>query len=138
MNDKNLHFPIPNELILPYVNQAVTASIVSALGDSDKLISEVVALALSQKVDKNGIVSKYDSDNRFTFPEVIAKNKIREIAKEAIVDMAEAMRPKIKEAILKELRSKHALIAKTLVDGIITSLASDWHVTINMLGGSNR
>lgn len=134
MKDPNMNFPIPNEVLGPYIREAVSASIVGALGEGSKLIELAVHNALSQKVGRDGKVSQYPSENRYVFAEVIAKNKIQEVANEVINGMAEQMRPKIQEQIEKQLSTKHRLIAKTLVDGMISSLTSSWSVKIQMSG----
>jgi len=136
MSTENMQFPIPNSVLEPYIKQAVSGAIVGALGDGSKLIEAVVAQALSQKVSGDGKVSSYSSDNRYTFAEVIATNKIKEIAKEVINQMAESMRPKIQAQIEAQLKTKHKLIAQTLVDGMIKSLTSSWSVSIKMAGES--
>jgi len=131
-DDKNLQFPIPNAVLEPYIREAVSAAIISSLGDGTKIIEAAVQAALLTKVNNEGRVSSYSSDNKYVFAEVIARNRIQEIAKETINEMAEQMRPKIKEQIEKELKTKHGLIAKTLVDGMIASLTSSWSVRIEM------
>ncbi len=133
-DDKNLQFPISKELIEPFIKQAVSIAITSALGDGAKLVEHAVANAMDQKVNGEGNISRSSYDNKYVFAEVVAKKKIQDIARETIHEMAEQMRPKIKEAILKQLKSKHNLIAKTLVDGIVTSLTSRWSVNIEMKG----
>lgn len=129
---ENMQFPIPNSVLEPYIKQAVSSAIVGALGDGTKLIELAVQNALSTKVDSEGKVSQYSSYNNNMLVDVLAKNKIQQIAKDVINEMAEEMRPKIKEQIEKQLKTKHSLIARTLVDGMIESLTSKWSVSINM------
>ena len=132
MADENLKFPIPKEIIEPFIREATATAIVAALGDGTALIEKAVTAALSQKVDSKGEKNRYDSDNRYVFAEIMAMNKIQSIAKEVINEMGEQMRPKIREQIEKQLKTKHSLIAKTLVNGLIESLTSQWAVKIVM------
>ena len=124
MEDKNFQFPIPNSVLEPYIKQAVAVAITSALEDGTKLVEHAVSVALSETVNSSGKASNYSSDNRYILAEVLAKNKIQEIARETVNEMAEQMRPKIKEQIENQLRNKHSLIAQSLVDGLIGSLTS--------------
>jgi len=131
---ENMQFPIPNEILEPYIKQAVSTAIASALGDGTNLIEGAVSSALAIKVGSNGQVSKYSSDNRYLLVEVLARNKIAEVARETINEMAEQMRPAIKSAIQRQLKAKHQTIAKALVDGMIESLTSKWTTTIKFSG----
>lgn len=129
---ENLQFPIPNSVLEPYIKQAVSTAIVGALGDGTKLIEMAVSNALQQKVNSMGKVSNSSYDNNFIFAEVVAKNKIQEIAREVIHEMAEGMRPKIQDCITRQLQKKHKQIADVLVDGLIESLTSRWSVSLKL------
>lgn len=127
-----LAFPIPNAVLEPYIKQAVATAITGALGDGTKLVEMAVQSALMQKVNSKGVVSNSNYENTHILADIVAKNKIQDIAREVIHEMAEGMRPKIKEQIEAQLITKHTLIAQTLVDGLIESLTSRWSVSINM------
>ena len=128
----NMQFPIPNSVLEPYIKQAVSAAITASLGDGAKLVELAVQQALQTKVDSNGGVSRYISDNRYQLVEAVAANKIRDIARETINEMAEQMRPAIKDAVEKQIKNKQTAIAKCLVDGLIGSLVSKWSVSVNI------
>lgn len=133
MADENLQFPIPNSVLEPYIKQAVSTAITAALGDGTKLIEQAVHQALSTKVNSSGFVdSTYSSDNKYQLAEIIAGNKIREIAKETINQMAEEMRPRIREEIEKYLKKQHGVFAKALVNGLIKGLSCSWGVKVNI------
>ncbi|WP_126969026.1 hypothetical protein [Xanthomonas sp. BRIP62411] len=127
---ENMQFPIPNSVLEPYIKQAVSTAITAALGDGAKLVQMAVQQALSQKVNSEGKVDSYNSYNTHQLVEVIARNKIQEITRDVVGEMAEGMRPKIKEAIEKQLKTKHTAIAQVLVDSLIGSLASKWNVSV--------
>jgi leucyl aminopeptidase len=131
MSNENMQFPIPNSVLEPYIREAVAVSITAALGDGGKMIEEAVAQALAVRVDASGKISNYDSYNKYPIAEVLARRKIVEVARDVINEMAEQMRPKIKEQIERQLKTKHSVIAKALVDGMIDSLSSQWAVKIN-------
>jgi hypothetical protein len=131
MADENLQFPIPNSVLEPYIKKAVATAITASLGDGTKLVEQAVNAALGTKVNSAGVVdTRYSSDNKYLLAEVVAGNKIREIAKEVINQMAEEMRPKIREEIEKYLKKQHSVFAKTLVDGMIKGLSCQWSVKI--------
>ncbi|MCC4588714.1 hypothetical protein LL962_16670 [Xanthomonas sp. NCPPB 1067] len=127
---ENMQFPIPNSVLEPYIKQAISTAITAALGDGAKLVEMAVQQALSQKVNSEGKVDSYSSYNTHQLVEVIARNKIQEITRDVVGQMAEGMRPKIKEAIEKQLKTKHTAIAQVLVDSLISSLTSKWSVNV--------
>jgi hypothetical protein len=133
MAGENLQFPIPNSVLEPYIKEAVSTAITAALGDGAKLIEQAVHQALSVKVNSSGVVdSRYSSDNKYALAEIVAGNKIREIAKETINAMAEEMRPKIREEVEKYLKKQHGAFAKVLVDGLIKGLSCSWNVKVSL------
>lgn len=129
---ENMQFPIPNSVLEPYIKSAVSTAITAALGDGTRLVEQAVQAALNTKVDDEGRVNQYNNYNTKVLVDVIAQKKIREIAAEVINQMAEGMRPQIKEAIEKQLKTKHSAIAKCLVDGLIASLATKWNVAVTI------
>lgn len=132
MSTENMQFPIPNSVLEPYIKAAVSTAITSALGDGAKLVEQAVQQALTQKVNAQGRVDQYQHSNQYQLVEIVARNRIQEITREVINQMAEGMRPKIKEAIEKQLRNKHSAIAQALVDSMIKSLASSWNVKVDI------
>ena len=127
---ENMQFPIPSSVLEPYIKQAVSTAITSALGDGVNLVEKAVQSALAVKVNSEGKIDKYESYNRHLLIEVLAQEKIRDVTKQIINEMAESMRPKIKDQIEKQLKTKHGKIAEALVDGMISSLASTWAVKV--------
>lgn len=130
MTNETMAFPIPNAVLEPYIKQAVATAITASLGDGVKLVEMAVQAALSQKVNHKGHVDQYSSYNTHQLVEVLAQNKIQDIAKETINELAEQMRPKIKEQIEKQIKAKHGALANALVDGLIGSLKSTWSVNV--------
>jgi len=128
---ENMQFPIPNSVLEPYIKSAVSSAITAALGDGTKLVEVAVQNALNAKVNSKGDFGA-SYDNNHVFVEVMAKNKIQEVAKQVIMEMAEAMRPNIKAAVEKQISTKHKEIAKVLVDSLITSLTSSWNISVNI------
>lgn len=129
---ENMQFPIPNSVLEPYIQAAVSTAITAALGDGTALVEKAVASALMRKVDARGVVSNHEYENRNVLVDVVASNKIQEVAREVISEMAEGMRPKIKEAIEKQLKTKHSEIAKLLVSGLMESLKTSWAVKVEI------
>lgn len=130
-SEGNLAFPIPNSVLEPYIKQAVSAAITGALGDGTKLVELAVQQAMATKVNERGVVGN-SYENKHQFIDIVAQQKIQQVARETINEMAEKMRPRIKEAIEKQLAKKHSAIAQCLVDSLIGSLSSSWSVKVDI------
>lgn len=95
----NFSFPIPKELLEPFIKEAVATSIVGALGDGTKLITQAVQEVLRKKVDKDGDISKYSSENKYSLIDVLAQKEIKKIVLEVLKEYAQTLRPQIEEGI---------------------------------------
>ena len=121
-------------MVSAVLEKKIQAAIVSQLGDQDKLIAQAVSVALSQKVSSDGKTSRYDSDNRYDFLEILAKNSIHEAAKGALKEWLEENSHKVKDAVLKELKkpSRQRSIAVAYADAIENSLTAKWNMNCNI------
>ena len=108
--------------------------------DKDKIVSGLVNTVLETKVDKDGCISRYSSDNTHTLLEVYVNKMIRDIIKEEMKKLVEEKRPKMQEIIRKEL-TKKATIDK-FVDAFISSnldnLDNDWRTQISIEYEKNK
>ena len=105
MAEDNFRFPIPKELLEPFIKEAVSASIIGALGDGTKLITEAVQETLRKKVDKHGNVSNYSSDNKYALIDILAQREIKKIVLSVLEEYATSLRPQIEEGIRKALNA---------------------------------
>jgi CTP synthase (UTP-ammonia lyase) len=113
---ENLTFPIPKELLEPFIQQAVSTSIISALGDGKELINRAVYETVKMKVDKHGEVSKYSSDNKYTLLDILAKNEIKRIVIDTVKISVEELRPQIIEGVKRALNENAEDLGSALVD----------------------
>ena len=129
---ENAQLPIPKDILEPYLRQAVATSITQLMGDKgQQLILSAVQSALSAKVDaSNGHPSKYNSNSDIPFVEYLARSTIQKIALETVNSMAQDLRPEIEKSVKQTLTKSTNALSKTLVDGMIKSLSSQWHVKL--------
>lgn len=135
MNTKDsqaLGLPISKEILEPYIREAVSASILGVIGDGQQVVVAAVESALSEQVGPNGTRSGYSYENKHPFVEVLAKNAIQKVALETVNRMAEELRPQIETAVKSHLQKQHSKLAKTLVDGMVRSLSSQWSVKLSV------
>lgn len=132
-NIVGLNLDIDDNYLAEAIKNTVMTGIVETL-DKDKIVSGLVNTVLETKVDKNGCISRYSSDNTYTLLEVYVNEMLRGIVKEEIKTLVEEKRPKMQEIIRRELNKK-ATINK-FVDAFISSsldnLDNEWRTKINI------
>ena len=128
MSDSNATVNIPKDILEPIVRAQVAAGIAAAIGDPAKIIEGVVEHALAQKVDSDGRISKYSSDNKYNIVEIMAKKAIHETVQEAVEDWISEQRPAILEQVKKSLSRKQTAFAKALVDGMVSAAKQNWNL----------
>ena len=135
MSGEIVSLKVDPSVVTSVLEKRIQAAIVAQLGDEDELIGHAVRLALSEKVDRKGSsTSRYDSDLRYDFLEVLTTNSIQEAAKAALMEWLEQNKALIRKAVLEELDSpeRQKSIAKAYADAIETSLSSSWRMDCNI------
>lgn len=132
-NIVGLNLDIDDDYLAEAIKNTVMTGIAETL-DKDKIVSGLVNTVLETKVDKNGCISRYSSDNTYTLLELYVNKMLRDVIKEEMKKLVEEKRPKLQEIIRKELNKK-ATIDK-FVDAFISSnlnnLDNDWRTKINI------
>lgn len=134
MSGEMVSLKVDPELVKDTLNKRIQAAIVSQLGDADQLIAKAVSMALSVKVQGDGTISRYESDNRFDFLDALATKSVREAATAALQEWLAQNAEKIKQAVLKELKkpSRQRSIATAYANAIEESLTCKWHMSCNI------
>ena len=135
MDKEMVSLKVDEAMVSSILEKQIQAAIVQQLGNQDDLIAQAVKVALSQKVDYNGNHNtRYESDNRYDFLEILASNSIREAAKEALQEWLAENSGKVREAVLNELKtpSRQRSIAVAYADAIEHSITSRWNMSCNI------
>ena len=129
MENNTVSLNVDEQAIKPIVQKAIQSAIAVNLGKQEDLIEYMVALDLRQKVDRNGSIGKYSSDNKYDFLEAVTNRAIREAAKEAIAEWLSTRQEQVKQAMLKELNkpSRQKSIVKAFADAAERSFKCDWN-----------
>ena len=120
-----------------YLNEAVKSIVMSGIAetlDKDKIVNGLVKAVLETKVDKEGRISSYSSDNRYTLLEVYVNNIIREIVKEEMKKLVEEKRTKMQEIIRRELNKRATLdkFVDAFISNNLDNLDSNWKTKISV------
>mgnify|MGYP003292900657 FL=1 len=133
-NIVGLDLNIDNDYLTEAVKQTVIMSIAESLNGKNEIISQIVNSVLLTKVDKEGKISSYSSDNKYTLIECYVRKVLREIAIEEIKNICEERKPEIREIIRRELTKKASAqkFVDKFFDCMVSNLESTWKTTINV------
>lgn len=125
---------VNQEYITSVVKQMVQAGIVQALDEKNALTSSIINEILNKKVDKDGNVSNYSSENKYTLLDSCINKMIREETKNVLNETADELRPKLRSAIKKAIFNEATFdkCAEVFVDCMLKNLDSNWHTTFNV------
>lgn len=120
-----------------YLNEAVKSIVMTGIAetlDKDKIVNGLVKAVLETKVDKEGRISSYSSDNRYTLLELYVNNIIREIVKEEMKKLVEEKRTKMQEIIRRELNKRATLdkFVDAFISNNLDNLDSNWKTKISV------
>lgn len=126
-----------------YLNEAVKSIVMTGIAetlDKDKIVNGLVKAVLETKVDKEGRISSYSSDNRYTLLEVYVNNIIREIVKEEMKKLVEEKRTKMQEIIRRELNKRATLdkFVDAFISNNLDNLDSNWKTKISVEYEKNK
>jgi hypothetical protein len=116
---------VSSDVVRPIVETQIRAAIVAEMSkDPRKLIDALVTEALQFKVQADGSLSKYGSDNKHPWLSIHLGKVIREEAMRALEEMITENRDKIKDAIKRELKKENNAnqLAAAVISGMTEHL----------------
>lgn len=133
-NIVGLNLDIDKDYLQEAVKQTVLMGISESLNGKNEIVSQIVNSVLNVKVDKDGIISSWERENKQTLLEFYVKNMLTELAREEIKNMVEEKRSEIRQIIKKELLKKVNInkFTDNFIDSVSKSLDSTWKTTINI------
>lgn len=133
-NIMGLDLKIDEKYIGEIVSNVVKSSIVEALGAKDKLVHTAIKTMLMTKVDKNGKVSSYSSDNKFNLIDYYVHSTMTEVCKEMALEIIQENREALKTELKKQLSSERSVEAftKSMIDSTMERLNSEWSPSISV------
>ncbi len=129
---------VPKELIEPVIAAHVAGAITAALGDKSRLIEQIIERSIMMKVGDDGSLSRYSSDNKTPWLEVMAQKMIRDQVRACLQEEIARQAPRIKELVAKELSKRNSLTIKALVEGMTKGIARiaesklDYRISVNV------
>ncbi len=126
MNDVSL--TISKDLVAPIVEAKIKEAILAALGGGEEVIAKVLDQIMLKKVNENGVVSSYSSDNKYNWIDIVLTKQVKEIAEVAIKEEIAKSAEQIKNSLAAKLKSKQGsdMVAKALLDGLNGTFKNSW------------
>ena len=113
---------LPKDMIEAAIQREISLSIAKSLGDSSRILDEVVKRVLTQKVDSYGKPSSYSSNPEFISWAV--DEALREAVKKSLREEIGKYGEIIKKNIADRLAKKNSPLLKQLVEGMTKGIVS--------------
>ena len=120
-NIVGLDLNVDKDYLEEAVKQTVLMGIAESLNGKNEIVSQIVKMVLSTRVDNDGQINSYEAYNKQTLLSFYVKKMIRAIAEDELKKLDEEHREEITKIIRIELQKK-ANYSK-FVDSFITSVA---------------
>lgn len=122
------------DMIKPIIEKTIQANVLSALNGWEGVVTDMVNAVLTTKVDENGNISDYSSENRYSWVEVNLNRRIKELVEDEVKKQIEKSADAIRDAVRKQITSRAGsnAIAKAVVDGLIGTFEKSWNSRINI------
>lgn len=134
-NTSLVNLSIPQEVTQPIVAAKIQEAVLAALGGSEKIIAGVIHQICNTKVDSNGQVNRYDSDNKHTWLDYHVTSIIQQEVKKELIEQIKVNAEGIKNELIKQLQTKKGAskIAEALLSSLNGTFASGWrsNITVN-------
>ena len=97
---------VDKDLVAPIVDKHLKLSIIEAFGGSDQIIQAVISQILTKRVDANGSVNSYSSENKYNLIDIALKKHIEEAVRKELADVMSKSTEKIKNALMSKLKKR--------------------------------
>jgi hypothetical protein len=128
------------DMIKPIIEKTIQANVLSALNGWEGVVADMVNAVLTTKVDKNGNISDYSSENRYSWVEANLNRRVKELVEDEVKKQIEESAEAIRDAVRKQITSKAGsnAIAKAVVDGFIGTFEKSWNSRIDISFAKNE
>lgn len=134
-NSSLVNLTIPQNVTQPIVAAKIQEAVMAALGGADSIVAGVVKQICETKVDSNGKVSSYNSDNKFTWMDFHVTEVIQKEVKAAIQEQIKVGSEAIKGELIRQLQTKKGAtkVAEALLSSLEGTFSNGWTSKIDVL-----
>jgi len=123
------------EIVNAIIRKNIETSLLAAMGnESEKgaILDAIVMSSMKTKVNAEGKISNYSSDNKYEYLEVKVQQIIRGAVREALDKYVESQANPLKKAIKKAIEDNAQHIANNLVKSFAESAGSSWRYKVDL------
>jgi hypothetical protein len=122
---------VPGVDFAEMARQAIAGQLTAAMVKSDSMVQDIVATALTHKVDSNGSPGRgYSGDTPYI--EWICRDLIAKVTKELIAERVEAMRPVIRKQLEKTIAKSVPALAEAFTESFIASTKQHHYLKVDV------
>lgn len=127
-NIVGLDLNIDQNYLADAVKQTVIMGISESLNGKNEIVSQIVKMVLTTKVDKTGKISSYSSDNKYTLLDFYVQKMIKEVTAEEMQKIVDEHRDDITKAIRSELAKKvnYSKFVDAFIDNVSSAVSNSW------------
>lgn len=127
-NIVGLDLNIDQDFLANAVQQSVMMGIAESLNGKNEIVSQIVKMVLTQKVDKTGRISSYSRDNEYTLLQYYVMKMLKEVTAEEMQKMVDEHREEITKAIRAELAKKvnYNKFVDAFIDNVSSAVSNSW------------
>lgn len=128
MSENLINLGISPDVVEPILRKQIQAAVVANIGDPTEIINKVVEDALQAKVNENGKISRYHSDNTYDYLDLVVRNSIKKAANEAVEEWLAENTELLKKAVIRELNKpdRQNSIAKAFANAAEDAFKCSW------------
>jgi len=125
---------IDNSMVEEAVKGAVADALISRVGTAESLAREMVSQIFSIRVNNEGKVSSYASENKYSWIDMAIQNRMRGFAHEAFDEYLEANKDKIKKVLIEGFKKTPDKMSQAMFKAFENNINAKWmhNLTISL------
>ena len=133
-NIVGLDLNVDQDFLAKAVQESVMMGISESLNGKNEIVSQIVKMVLTTKVDETGKISSYSRDNEYTLLDYYVTKMIKEVTAEEMQKMVDEHREDITKAIRSELSKKvnYTKFVDAFINNVSSAVDKSWFPKIEV------
>ena len=134
-NESNIiSLNVSKDVITPIVERHIKDAVLTAMGGRDEVISKVLDGILTQRVNSDGKVGSYSSDNKYLWIDIVFTKKIEEAVRKELEDVMSESVLRIKKALILKLKTDKgaSMVADALIEGLNDTFKNNYKSKVDI------
>jgi len=129
MDNQDVSLTISQDIVKPIVEAKIKEALIKSFGENkEDVLNRIIDDFLSQKVDINGKVNNYNSENKYSYADILIRKMINSALSDAVKEWAKNNSDKIKDALCEKLNQKTSMkkMANSIMSGLLKATENKW------------